>query len=179
MEIFEDRGYFFDLGGVKYGIAGYDELRPIKQITDSTYEVELGFAPTKFFYPGVFSRLVLRIGGAIPGASTWLRRGIDWYRKTRKTAINQSAGPVASGNSKVILKRAVGYTDQEIIVTDVISTNELSTLPLAFYSLCGMEEASPQIIEQLGTLGSKKQLSQKKFFSVANHRMTVNTEIHF
>lgn len=61
--------------------------------------------PAGFFYPSFLSRLVLRLGCLTPWSSRLLRSLIDAYRLKKRTAINQSAAPLAGGGGYVFTRR--------------------------------------------------------------------------
>lgn len=107
-EIFEDFGYEYTDGQKTFSHGGYDNLRPVTTADDGrTLGIEVALGPVNFVFPGLISRLGLRILGVIPGAPYWIRKAIDFYRKKNKTAINQSVAPVSSSQADFVLKREI------------------------------------------------------------------------
>ncbi len=121
---FEDLGYEISFGGSTLGTSGYDATRSTEPRSPTECRCEMSFSEATFFFPGLVSRTALRVLGAIPGAHTWLRKGIDFYRQRRRTAVNQSAAPIARGSALLRCERSVRFDSTGIVVTDVIRASD-------------------------------------------------------
>jgi hypothetical protein len=116
--VVEDRGYIYWSPTGPLSTVGYDRARALKQTGEAAFSLELPFAPVVFFFPSFISRTVLRVLGTIPGAAVWLRRGIDFYRQKKKTAVNQSSAPVSSEKAVLRLSRTVSFDQEEVVIKD-------------------------------------------------------------
>lgn len=116
--VIEDQGYLMEIGGMKYSSQGYNPSRKTKLIGETAVEIELQFGPSVFMFPGFISRLGLRVLCAIPGFPRYLRMGIDWYRQKKKTALNQSAAPVAEGKEFLNISRTLRLEDGSVVIED-------------------------------------------------------------
>jgi len=144
---FEDLGYKISIGETKLGTAGYDATRPLEVLGPGEFRCELSFSASAFFFPGLISRTILRVLGKIPGAHRWLRRGIDFYRQRRKTAVNQSAAPIAHGRAIVRCERRVDFGSAGAVVIDVIRTSDRE-VDLRKLSPIGSRNGSQQELQE-------------------------------
>lgn len=105
--------------GGKFSGGGYDPDRKLVWRDDgATMTAKL--APAGFFYPSFLSRLVLRLGCATPWSSRLLRALIDAYRLKKRTAINQSAAPIAGGDGGFRFVRDVAVEGGTVTVADEV-----------------------------------------------------------
>jgi hypothetical protein len=104
--ILEDGGLTIEHGGERWGMAGYDPERRIV-INGDNCSFRGKLFPAQFFFPGLLPRLILRIGCMVPQGAYLLRALIDRQRLRKKTAVNQSAAPVAKPHEGYEFERSV------------------------------------------------------------------------
>ncbi len=119
--IAEDIGVSLIDGGGGWGSVGYDSTRTLSR-TDHGLEMESSLRPATFFYPSFMARLVLRLGCTFAWSSYLMRKAIDAYRLHAKTAINQSAAPVAKGKNDYGFTRRVEVTGDTVRITDILAS---------------------------------------------------------
>ena len=135
----DDLGYLVRKEGKIYSCVGYSPDRRT-EIKENLWKVELPFAEASFFYPSFLSRLFLRVAGAIPGMAIWLRRGIDFYRKVFKTAVNQSSAPVAAKDSVILLYRTVLLETDSVKMVDLFFEKKKGFIENSSIEPQGMED---------------------------------------
>ncbi|MFA6018677.1 MAG: hypothetical protein WC722_00335 [Rhodospirillales bacterium] len=102
--LLDDPGLAVSGPGGGFSGGGYDPERVVAwQESGGLLTSSLG--PAGFFYPSFLSRLVLRLGCMTPWSSRLLRSLIDAYRLRKRTAINQSAAPLAGGGGYVFTRK--------------------------------------------------------------------------
>ncbi len=116
--VIKDLGYQISLNQKTHTTCGYSRNRSVQKIDDKTWKMELSFSPVKFLFPGFFSRLALRTAGSIPGSAVYLRKGIDWYRRSKKTSLNQSAASVSKAQSSLKIIRTVSLKENGVEIED-------------------------------------------------------------
>ncbi|MBF0157072.1 MAG: hypothetical protein HQL57_07815 [Magnetococcales bacterium] len=121
--LYEDLGFSLISPEGAWGSLGYDPEREVEELPGG-YGMRGSLGRAAFFFPGFWSRLVLRIGCTVPLFSYWLRAGIDFYRQRRRTAVNQSAAPVAGRGGRWSLRRQVVVDPEGFSVHDVIEDAE-------------------------------------------------------
>jgi len=100
---------------------GYDSSRPILVDADKQgVGMAAPMGKAAFFYPSFLARLILRLGCSIPQVSYLLRALIDAYRLRRRTAINQSAAPLAVADAPFSFTRAVRVDAETIVIRDQV-----------------------------------------------------------
>ena len=162
-----DLGYRIAMNGECFSSAGYDPSRPVEKAGELSWKLKVSFAPTSFMFPGFISRLGLRVLGAIPGFPKYLRMGIDLYRKINKTALNQSAAPVASNNAVYTLERQVRVEGQNVVIEDQLISREGYSIKSNDLQLSGhLGSKHGEYQEQLKSLGTAKTLHITKTFQL-------------
>ena len=130
--ICEDIGIHLVTDDGNWGSAGYATNREILRSSSGVgFKTALGKAA--FFYPGLLSRMILRVGCTTAWSSRLLRQAIDRYRTLKGTAINQSAAPIASEGGGYLFERTVDVSSDAIIVRDRLSSKNS---PIDSDSLC-------------------------------------------
>jgi hypothetical protein len=115
--IYEDRGFVLETGHERLGTGGYDPERPVRR-TQTGFAVSCRLAATRFFFPGLLSRLILRLGCSTALGAQVLRSVIDYVRLERRTASNQSAAPIAARKAAYLLERSIEITESNIRIVD-------------------------------------------------------------
>lgn len=116
--VLEDLGPMVEEPGTGWGCAGYDPTRALA-FENNGFALESRLGRATFFYPSFPARLVLRLGCMVPQVSYWLRAAIDAYRLRNRTAVNQSAAPVAGGGGGYGFRRRVSVDpDRDRVVID-------------------------------------------------------------
>jgi hypothetical protein len=115
--LLEDDGLHMDDGTAKWASLGYDPDRPVEPVVGG-FGMASALGPASFFYPSFLSRLVLRVGCIVPQLSYLLRAAIDFYRLRARTAVNQSAAPMAKGKSPYGYRRDVVVMDGTVRIRD-------------------------------------------------------------
>jgi hypothetical protein len=141
---FEDLGYLLELNSKKWTHVGYDPKRSLKVISSSEFILSCGFYPAEFMFPGFISRLFLRVLGAIPGAPRYIRAIIDFIRKRKRTAINQSAGGVSKDILDNYLVRHLKVTEDSLTIIDSFVVE----MPRADFKLVPQVKIDNEIILQ-------------------------------
>jgi hypothetical protein len=118
--IYEDRGFILETGRERLGTGGYDPERPVRR-TQAGFAVSCRLAATRFFFPGLLSRLILRLGCSTALGAQVLRSLIDYVRLKRRTASNQSAAPIATRKAAYLLERSIEITGSNIRIVDRVS----------------------------------------------------------
>lgn len=136
----EDQGYLVRVGGQYFSTQGYDPARTCV-ISEERIEQTLKLGKCRFVFPGFFSRLALRILTELPGGPVVLRKIIDLYRRINRTALNQSAAPVANRNSPIEIHREIHFFQDSLRIVDQIDLSEgLSVSEIELISLLKTDE---------------------------------------
>ncbi len=118
---FEDMGATVNTRTGRWVNLGYDPGRRVEAMDDG-YRVYVNMGRPAFFFPGFLSRLVLRIGSWNARTSKLLRSLIDFYRLRNRTAVNQSAAPMARGRTAYVFRRSVAVTNGAVEIIDEIES---------------------------------------------------------
>lgn len=156
----EDIGVDVVEKGVLRGSAGYLLARPIEQISGGV-SFKTGMGKSDFFYPGFFSRLILRVGSTTPLLSRLLRQAIDWYRVRKGTAINQSAAPLARDGDSLRLERRVTIDGMLIVILDRLQRSDGAIDTRSIRLKLRVANTRPRTLEdsfQAGTIAITKHL---------------------
>jgi len=116
-KVFEDFGLDLINGEGRWGSVGYDPDRDLREVPGG-YILHCRLGKAAFFYPGFMARLILRLGCTIPSLSYLLRSIIDAYRLRKRTAINQSAAPLADKEGAYKFERGLFVEGDVVRVTD-------------------------------------------------------------
>ncbi|MGN7610913.1 hypothetical protein ACQZV8_02390 [Magnetococcales bacterium HHB-1] len=97
-----------------WGSSGYNARRVVTRTSEQAVVMESSLNEAQFFFPGFISRLILRLGCAFSWSSRLIRALIDFQRKRKGSAVNQSVAPIAQGESpwsfnRTILPEATGF----------------------------------------------------------------------
>ena len=126
--VLADRGVECHLEGADLTSLTYDADRTATTAPGSIV-TRFNLARAGYFYPGFLLRLILRLGSVTGWSSRRLREAIDWYRKRKRTAINQSATSVGRSGGDHVLERRVEIEDGRVIVSDFIASAGLRIRP--------------------------------------------------
>ncbi|MBF0268033.1 MAG: hypothetical protein HQL44_05540 [Alphaproteobacteria bacterium] len=114
--LLDDPGLAVTGAGGGFSGGGYDPERAVAwEGNGAVLTSSLG--PAGFFYPSFLSRLMLRLGCITPWSSRLLRSLIDAYRLKKRTAINQSAAPLA-GEGGYVFTRTIAIEDRQVAISD-------------------------------------------------------------
>lgn len=154
--VFEDRGLSLSDASGNWGSVGYD---PSRKVTTEAEGLAMASAlrPAAFFYPSFLARLILRLGCVFAWSSYLMRAMIDAYRLRARTAINQSAAPVAKGAETYAFSRTVTPGPSEIVVLDRVASRgpaiDTATLRLSHSAAAAALPAGPcRVIEVRKTI---------------------------
>lgn len=133
VRVFQGRNLLYEDPGLGYvspegprTCLGYDPKRTVEAVNGGYWLVSELTQPS-FFYPGLLSRLVLRLGCIFAFTSRALRAFIDWRRIRTGTAVNQSAAPVSRQASGIRLERSVTVHEASLVITDrLVAAEELA-----------------------------------------------------
>ncbi len=170
-KVCEDLGLSVDYNGPWHngqrGSAGYDPDRDVTAVEDG-FRMDSQLGPASFFFPGFIFRLILRLGCVTPLSSKWLRAAIDFYRLKMRTAVNQSAAPMAKGAGDYAFSRTVTVTADGVRIEDVL-TSAKEALPAGAVKLAFDPRRAIPVI------GGGKSLRISKFIT-ADQAVTIQWE---
>lgn len=164
----EDIGLSLTVAGGSWGSVGYDSERPVSA-REGGWEMASALRPAAFFFPSFLSRLVLRLGCHFTWSAALMRKMIDAYRLKARTAINQSAAPVAKGEETYPFRRAVTVAGGIVTITDVLESRG-APIPLSGVCLELRAAMTPQLPG-----GSCRRLTVVKQITPAGVTLTCET----
>ncbi len=121
--IFTNKGYMYISDSGKIYTTNYYSSKTIIENQNETYSVKVGFTEPGYFFPSFLSRLILRILCSTSIGSKYSRKFIDYIRKRKSTALNQSSNPGKSKNIKIFLKRSISILNKNVFLKDEIIFN--------------------------------------------------------
>ena len=95
----------------------------------------------------------------------WLRKGIDFYRQSKKTAVNQSAAPIATAREVVKCRRRVRFANDGVVITDDLTGSGLTNLPIGGLAPIGSSNGREQELRKswkaaVDAIGATQSLSR-------------------
>ncbi|MBW1712190.1 MAG: hypothetical protein JRJ59_03485 [Deltaproteobacteria bacterium] len=112
-----DLGYALRLDQGWAATWAYDSRNQIQE-TAQGLVVNCRLAPVKKFTVPFWARLALRLASTTAWGSKWTRRLIDFIRKRKGTAVNQSSASLSASRSPWRLSRQVSVGEQEVSLED-------------------------------------------------------------
>lgn len=82
------------------------------------YWVRAPLTPVRPFLPPYWARVALHLMCSTAQTSRWTRKGIDFFRKRKGTALNQSSANITQSDSKTWLERSIEPEDDRLLVLD-------------------------------------------------------------
>ena len=111
--------------------------------------MESVISPVRKFMPSFLARVALRLACSTALGSRLARKGIDFIRRRKGTALNQSS-PSLAGNSKWRLKRTLEMRDGLLVLTDKLTFG--APVDSALLHVLRGENNDPMRLEPLASL---------------------------
>jgi hypothetical protein len=115
--VYEDLEFLLDSDEGRVVACGYDRGRPVT-LEARGVRLSCRLCGTRFVFPGLPARLVLRLGATTAVGARLVRAVIDAVRIRRRTASNQSAAPTAGRPSPYLLERSITVDGAMLDVSD-------------------------------------------------------------
>lgn len=80
--------------------------------------VRAPLTPVRPFLPPYWARVALHLMCSTAQTSRWTRKGIDFIRKRKGTALNQSSANISKGDSQSWLERSIELMDDRLLLRD-------------------------------------------------------------
>ncbi|MFH1035190.1 MAG: hypothetical protein V1806_11840, partial [Pseudomonadota bacterium] len=173
--ILGDLGYALRLEGGYASNLTYDPGLALSQEGDCL-SVECGLAPVRKMMPSFIQRLLLRLLCTSALGSRLTRQGIDWVRRKKGTALNQSSSNLKAGDSPYSLSRRVCLEPQAVLVEDVLTFGKpvgaqdvflLESLAGRGNSLRPLAELAPEVSGNLSRLTLRKRYRHDQGWALA------------
>jgi hypothetical protein len=139
----EDLGIHVDAGAQSLASSGYDSDRFVVP-RERGFAVSSQLGAAQFFQPTFLMRLVLRLGSSFASGSRFLRFLIDRRRIKQRTAVNQSAAPLAEQGSGYSLERSVSVEGDRVLIVDRLASKREAIDPASVRSMLSVAGEIPR-----------------------------------